>query len=840
MRLSNVVRLYRIRLRSRLVQEAFALAGIAIGVALLFASQVAASSLSGSVRQITGGIVGPMRLQLAARAPQGFSESLLGEVERLPGVSAALPVLELRVDLLGPAGGRTVDLLGADPRFAYLAGPLVRSFSTAQLAGLQALALPTPIARAIGVAPYEHVKLQIGSSAPSAAVGATIGAQDVGPLVDSPIALGPLRYVQLLSGMRGRVTNIFVRVRAGEDRQATSALARLAAARSLNLRPADFEATLFDQAAGPTNQSTLLFSAISALVGFLFAFNALLLTVAQRRGMVEDLRLDGYTSRMILEILLFDALALGLLASLVGLGFGELLSARLFNAKPGYLSLGFPVGTQRIVTWQSVALALLGGVLAATIGVFAPLRREMFAARAGAGAGAPLPARLRVLATIVLGVACLGVTTAILIAAPRDAIVGIVSLMVALLALLPVVVAGVVALLTRMRRFSSTVATHLAAIELRSRANRARALAVSATGAVAVFGSVAIQGAHANLQQGLDRLVRQLNASAQLLVIPPGEDNLLATTPFHPLKLAALRGVPGVHAVEPLRGSLLDYGNRRVWVIGAPAGQRAPVPPSQLLGGQLRTADTRLRAGGWAVISQALADEHHLRVGQSFLLPSPTPQRFRVAALITNLGWPPGAIILGAGDYARAWGSEDPSAYYVTLTPGVALTRVRAGLERVLGSRSGLVVESSRQRELRQRSASRQGLARLTEISWLVLIAAVLAMAAAMGSMIWQRRPQLADLKVDGFTRRQLWHALLLESAVLVGTGCTLGAAFGIFGQVLLSHALAVVTGFPVVFSTDASTALLSFLAVTAVAVAIVALPGHLAARARPAISLLE
>ena len=32
-----------------------------------------------------------------------------------------------------------------------------------------------------------------------------------------------------------------------------------------------------------------------------------------------------------------------------------------------------------------------------------------------------------------------------------------------------------------------------------------------------------------------------------------------------------------------------------------------------------------------------------------------------------------------------------------------------------------------------------------------MLIAAMLAMGAAMGAMIWQRRSQLADMKVDGF-----------------------------------------------------------------------------------------
>ena len=42
---------------------------------------------------------------------------------------------------------------------------------------------------------------------------------------------------------------------------------------------------------------TALFAGLSALVGFLFAFNAMLLTVPRRRALVSDLRLDGYSAR---------------------------------------------------------------------------------------------------------------------------------------------------------------------------------------------------------------------------------------------------------------------------------------------------------------------------------------------------------------------------------------------------------------------------------------------------------------------------------------------------------------------------------------------------------------
>ncbi|HYM56292.1 MAG TPA: ABC transporter permease, partial [Solirubrobacteraceae bacterium] len=288
------------------------------------------------------------------------------------------------------------------------------------------------------------------------------------------------------------------------------------------------------------------------------------------------------------------------------------------------------------------------------------------------------------------------------------------------------------------------------------------------------------------------------------------------------------------------RGGFLDYGDRRVWVSAQPRGQGQLVFPHQLVQGDLARANARVREGGWAVVSKAIADEHHLTIGAAFTLPSPHPMRFRVAALSTNVGWPPGAIIINADNYAQAWESEDASAYEITVAPGTPAGTVRREVEGALGPASGLAVQTSSQREQRQRAASRQGLSRLSQISTLVLIAAVLAMAAAMGNMIWQRRARLARLKLDGFSDFAVWRTLMFESLLLVGSGCSIGAVFGLCGQLLGSHAILSVTGFPVVFSFGVLIALGSFALVTAVAVAITAIPGQLIARVRPAVGLSD
>jgi putative ABC transport system permease protein len=837
----GILYLYRIRLRARLAQEAFAALGIAAGVALLFASQVASTSLTGSVRQLTSGVVGQSQLQLQARGAQGFPEGLLGQVAHLPGVSSAAPILQTQANLIGPAGQRAVFLIGADPGFVRLGGPLLQHFSAAALARQHAVALPAPTAAAVGVGNLGVATLQTGASSREVLVGLTLQASNIGSLVYSPLVLAPLAYAQQLAGMQGQITRIFVRPAPGRDAEVRSELEKLAAGR-LNVEPADFDATLFENAAAPTNESTDLFAAISALVGFLFAFNAMLLTVPARRRLISDLQLDGYSPLTVIEVLVLDALALGLVASLIGLALGDELSIHLSHTDPGFLSLAFAVGSQRIVTWQSAAIAVAAGMLAAGIGVLAPMR-DILSPRPLAAVERKHHVRhahANVPVLPLAGLACLFVTTIILVAAPGAATIGIVSLTAALMLLLPGFLRGVLHVVQRATFDLKAMAPFVAVSELQSPSTWARTVAIASTGAIAVFGSVSVSGAHSDLQRGLDRSAHDVTSPADVWAFPHGRSNLLATTPFRPTAAHTLARLPGVRAVLLYRASFLNVGDRRVWVSAQPAAQTSIIPTHQLVDGSLALAGARLRAGGWAVISQGIADERHLHIGQAFTLPSPHPLRFRVAALSTNIGWPSGAILLNAEDYARAWESEDASAYEIMLAPGASIEAVRRQAQRALGPDTGLTVQTAFQRERDQRAVSRQGLARLTQISTLLLIAAILAMAAAMGNLIWQRRARLARLKLDGHTDLQVWCALILESVLLLGSGCSLGAVFGLYGQLIGSRAILSTTGFPVIFSAAALTALVSFALVAIVAVAIAAVPGYFVSRVRPVLGFSD
>jgi putative ABC transport system permease protein len=860
MALSGILKNYRARLRVRvvLVQELLAVLGLAVGVALLFGSQVAGTSLNYSVSQLSRSLVGDMQLQLQARGPRGFPGALLGEVRRIPGVLEAQPLLEAQADLIGPHGRESVELLGAPPSFAHNLRELPGHLTAEQVAHQQELGLPAPVAAEIGAGEsLQPVEIQVGTHVSSTLVGAVLEQANIGELVHSPVAIAPIAYAQQLSGTPGSLTRIFVRTAPGREAQVRTALIRLAAGR-LNVEPAGFDATLFATAAASSNQSAGLFAAISALVGFMFAFDAMLITTASRRELIAELRENGATRSRTIQTLLFDALILGVLGSALGLVLGDIASIVLFGSNPGYLSFAFPVGLQRVVTSRSVAISVGAGMLAAAVGVLVPLRGELSrplrrpaasepaATRTpdgdvAAGVGGPThngAARSPWFAgVLVAGLACLALTTIVLVFDPAGAILGSASLLVALLLLLAPLFELVIAGFDRLQRRLRSAATRQAMVELRNPATRTRSLAIAATGAVAVFGSVAIGGAHGNLQRGLNVTAAHLNRVTDVWVSVAGRANTLATTPFAATTATRLRQLPSVSSLAIYRGSFLDIGKRRVWVVAPPPSSPAPIPAGQIVRGDFSLAEARLRGSGWVVLSRAIADEQHLHVGESFTLPSPRPTVFRVAALSSNIGWPPGAIIMSSADYARAWESSEASAYNIDLRPGIAPARGVAEIRRALGPSSGLTVQTARGRELEWEAGSRQGLSRLSQIALLVLIAAALAMAGAIAAMIWQRRGQLAYDQRQGYPRGVLWRALMYESGLLLLAGCAIGAVFGLYGQVLISHALASVTGFPIVFSLAVPVALWSVALVSGAAAVIVGVAGYFAARVKASVN---
>ena len=571
MRISTLAYLYMRRVRARPAQELLAAVGVALGVALMFAVQVADSSITDSSREIAQRLAGPATLQLRSRGPAGFDEALLGRVQRLPGVRRAVAVLDLPATIHGPhSGGVVVQLAGATPALAALdglsrripardavAGGVMLPRATADALGISSAVAPAT-ARPTGgqaTAPAAHrgggrravVTLEVRGRERRVEVAAILGTRAIGALAGATAAFTPLLLLQRLASLPGRVSRILVQSVPGRQAIVRGELERVAGGR-LTVASTDEDVALLSQALHPNAQATGFFALVSGLVGLLLAFNAMLLTAPERRATVADLRIQGVRRSQLARMLLFQALCLGTLASLAGLLAGDALSRSVFHEAPNYLAAAFPLGSQTVIGLRPVLVSFAGGVLATCLAATPPL---LDLHRGGAAdavhrergePGRALGGRAR-LWLLVAGLALIFVTSGLLGLSSSAAIVAIVGLALGAILVIP---SGFTALVWA-SELAAARAARLNTLLVASRALRAataRSFALAATGAIAVFGSVAAEGAHNDLLGGLYRDYAHYVASADLWVA--NSNDHLATMDFPARGLTArIASLPG-------------------------------------------------------------------------------------------------------------------------------------------------------------------------------------------------------------------------------------------------------------------------------------------------------
>jgi putative ABC transport system permease protein len=841
--------LYRNRLRVHAAQELLAGLGIAVAVALVSATLIANGSISGSAREVVHTVIGPANLQVRTRGPEGFSEALLAQVERLPGVKQAAPLLEETATLVGPNGRRVaVYLAGADLSLATLDGlahTIPRqslsadgiSLSTATATALQ---LPSTAGRSEREPP---LSLLLRGRAYPRKISAVLGKEAAGALAEARIAVMPLADLQALAGQRGLVSRILIETRPGAEASVRKALAAMTGGR-LTVARSDQDLALLHQALGASDQASGLFAAISALLGFLFAFNAMLLTAPERRQTIADLRIDGTRRAAIVQMVIFQALCLGVAASAIGLLVGYGLAVGLFHQSTGYLSQAFTLGSTTVVGASPMLIALACGLVATCLGASTPLLdlRQGRASDAvygdgtapGNQLGTSTRKRLTAIALVLLALA-----SALFAFVPAAALAACVLLAFATMLAVPAALAAVMRVTAFVgERYEQLTLVPVALTGLR--ATTLRSMALAATGAVALFGCLALGGARGDLLRGIGQVAKRFSGNAQLWVISPLDNQ--ATVSFLPRDYAArLAALPTVSAVGAYQGSFFDWGERRPWIIARPADATASVLEGQVLQGQAATAARRLREGGWVVLSEQIASEHHLHVGGIVRLPTPTGLgSFRLAATDTNFGWPTGVIFMSTRDYGRAFATSALTALGIELAPGTGVAQAKAAVEHQLGPSSGLEVVTPDTRAARIEASGGEGLGQLGEIAELLLAATIIAMVAALGSSIWQQRVSLASLRLEGTRPSQLRRLLLVEALVMLSAGCLTGALAGVYGQLIIDSYLKHVTGFPVASLVTAGRPIEILALVLLIVLALAAIPGWLASRVRPTLAFGE
>jgi putative ABC transport system permease protein len=134
--------------------------------------------------------------------------------------------------------------------------------------------------------------------------------------------------------------------------------------------PGEFSDQVSEQLAG-LNMVLYFFSGVALFVGGFLILNSFNMTVLQRMRELGMLRTLGASRRMATGSVLVEALVLGVVGTVLGLGLGLLLASGLIALMRG---MSVPVGTLEVSAGAALTAALIG-ILVTLAGAFWPARR---------------------------------------------------------------------------------------------------------------------------------------------------------------------------------------------------------------------------------------------------------------------------------------------------------------------------------------------------------------------------------------------------------------------------------------------------------------------------------
>jgi putative ABC transport system permease protein len=331
---------------------------------------------------------------------QGFSASLLPRVRRLPGVAAAVGSVADEAQLIG-RNGKPLQTGGA-PNLAFSVDPSPKSqrFNPLSLVDGTWPRGPGEIAIDASTAGKKHYR-----------VGDTIGAVTRLPerqfritaivklggtssIGGATLAIFDVPTAQTLFDKRGRFDAIRIAASAETSEAALVQRVRAILPPGTQVRSsseqAKSDAKDVNTFIGFLQKALLAFAGIALFVGAFVIANTLSITVAQRAREFATLRTLGANRRQVLASVMFEALAVGVLSSVVGL-FAGLGLAKALNALFVAIGIDLPRSGTVFAT-RTVIVSLLIGVVITLAASFRPaLRATRVPPIAAVREGAVLP-----------------------------------------------------------------------------------------------------------------------------------------------------------------------------------------------------------------------------------------------------------------------------------------------------------------------------------------------------------------------------------------------------------------------------------------------------------------
>lgn len=769
-------------------QLALAVFGIAIGVAVVVAIDLANTSAQKAFLLSRDAVTGPATHEIVG-GPDGVPESAYRRLRIELGLRASAPVIEAPVTLTGEDGAnpQAMTLLGVDPLAETNLG---RGLGRGRVEGEMARLIAEPgtavlleqRAASLGLASGDRLRLSGGGRDFQLKL---VGTLDPDTELDrqglEDVVLTDVATAQEVLGRTGYLSRIDL----AADGDTAARIAEVLPA-PLQVLESEARTDALEQMTRAFRLNLTALSLLALMVGAFLIYNTLTFSVIQRRPLIGGLRALGVTRGEVLRLLLLEGASLGIVGSLLGLLAGIILGDSLLHLVGRTINdLYYATDVSRLrVEAAPLAKGFALGIGASLVATAVPAYDALRTPPRGALIRSAVETRARRAAPrLALSGLALCIAAAVLLAVPSPgllpAFTGLFLLLLGFALLAPTFTLGLLNAVRPLLRGGAGLLGAMAARSIHTSLSRtgvavaALAIAVSATVGVGIM----IDSFRGSVVHWLENTLR-----ADVFIAPnDGGARAAIDTAW----VSRLEDVAGVDYVSLGRRVDLDTaeGPVQLFALQMP---RHSFAGFELKHGNAPRARQAFFEEGAVIVSEPFAYRHGIEPGDRVALPTARGRHeFAVAGVYYDYGSDQGYVTMSRDTYVQHW--EDPSitSLGLYLQAGVPVGDI---LEPVRAMLAGSALAAQSNRELRE--ASMAIFDRTFTITGVLRMLAVLVAFAGILSALMaiqlERARELAVLRATGLTPRQLFGLVTGETGLMGLAAGLLALPLGLFMSVVL------------------------------------------------------
>ena len=801
-----IFRLSRRYVARRFLQSLLFVLGVALGVAMVIAIDLANGSASRAFNLSAASIAGKATHRITG-GPGGLPTEVYTRLRRELGLRAAAPVITAYVRGVN-LGDQPLRLFGVDP----FAEPPFRSYLTAAqvdgggqaafdalsafIAEPNTLLMSQPLAERFGVRVGDTITLRANNARSDMRIVGLLQPEDrLSAQAVDDLLLTDIATAQEIVGRPGLITRVDLILPAGYDLGRIEALLPPGAA----LVPARDDGDTLGQMTAAFELNLQALSLLALVVGVFLIYNTVTFSVVQRRPVLGTLRALGATRRQVFALILGEALLLGAVGTALGLGLGIIFGRAAVGLVARTISdLYFSVSVQGVaVDALTLAKGAAVGLVASLLTALLPSYAATTTPPAGTLRRSDIEQRSRrLLPLVTLGAAALVAGGLLLLGLPTT------SVLVGFGGLFAIVVGGALftpaALVLAMRLAAAPGGRLFGALGRMAPRAVARALSRTSVAVAALTVAVSvIVGVGVMIDSFRDSVAGWLDTTlgADIYISPPLLTANRASVDVDPAIVGDIAALPGVARVVTSRqvsvaapaypalppvnlnsadGDVTASQRRFAW-LAAPPGAYFPALDA---GGVMVSEPFAFRRG--------ITPQNHTLT----LLTDRGPRAFDVIGVYYDYSTDQGTVFMSSAVYRQFYDDPYISSLALFLDAGTDPAAVIDTLQRETLVGTDLQAQDNRTLRAGVFEVFERAFAITVALRLLATVVAFIGILSALLALQLEQAREYGVLRAIGLTPRQLWQYTLLQTGLMGAVAGLLALPVGLVLALVLIYSI--------------------------------------------------